>query len=96
MISCLACKECNYVILLKNAVHLEAELKSCVGMPGVMTANLGSRWLRIPWDCVWVEGPGEALTRVGTLVPFDPKAKAWERKRDVSFFFPQGVPTLNL
>lgn len=32
--------------MLKHAVDFEAELKSCVGMPGVMTAPLGSRWLR--------------------------------------------------
>lgn len=44
MISWLAFKECNYLILLKkNAVDFETELTSCIDTPRDMITNLESR-----------------------------------------------------
>lgn len=79
-ISELAFKECNCIILfLKNAVDLETELKSCIGMSKGMITSLGGRQLR---NALGLLCRYRDRGNLGVLLP---QSQGWEIEREKSY-----------
>lgn len=76
----MAFKECNCIILfLKNAVDLETELKSCIGMSKGMITSLGGRQLR---NALGLLCRYRDRGNLGVLLP---QSQGWEIEREKSY-----------